>query len=136
MRASEDIIDFLKEGFEEPLRIMEEFRRYSFLTEKSVSSVLRFLFGESHKGEVLQILAVDAEEVSARLAEYAKAREEVLRLCIDEKHGRLFAVKTRQAKETLAARANEFITQILVRVVDICGENTARISITYDEMAR
>lgn len=61
-----EIVSFLKEGYEEPLKILEKFRNYNFLYEKSTGHVLRHLFGEFNK-ENPQILNIDFEEVVAKL---------------------------------------------------------------------
>ena len=37
---------YLEKGFEEPLRILEEFKKYDFLFEKGVSKIIKNLFGE------------------------------------------------------------------------------------------
>lgn len=57
-------------------------------------------------------------------------------MCLDEEKTKFFLVKTRNAKDVLIHRANDFIHQILVRLVEICSENTERISKNYDEIAK
>lgn len=55
-------------GYERAIEILEEFRKYSFLVEKSVNGVLKQLFGESK--EKPMILMLEKEEIQMRLSEF------------------------------------------------------------------
>lgn len=49
---------YLEKGFEEPLRILEEFNKYNFLLEESVNKMLKNLFGD-FKDKSPMVLQVD-----------------------------------------------------------------------------
>lgn len=103
--AMERVHTYLQLGYDEPNQILQNFQRYNFLMEKSSSSIVRHLLGDQK--EHPQILSLDAGEVEAKLHEYQKAKLEIERLCIDEKNGHFFQVKTKTAKELLIAKATE-----------------------------
>ena len=50
---------------------MADFKKYSFLMDKSSKTVLKQLFGEE---EDPNILSIDAQEVSEKLQEYKTAK--------------------------------------------------------------
>lgn len=62
------------------------------------------------------------------------AKKEIERLCIDEKNTRLFQVRTKQAKEILIQKANDYITGMLTKIQEIVMENINRIGQTYQDM--
>jgi hypothetical protein len=45
--GAKKIEEYVKIGFERPLVILEEFRKYSFLLERPVSHVIKSLFPDS-----------------------------------------------------------------------------------------
>ena len=82
---------YLEKGFEEPLRILEEFKKYDFLFEESVSKMIKNLFGESKDPVVTQVAP---SQVQFKLEEYNQAKIEIGRLCNDDKDGCLFQIRT------------------------------------------
>lgn len=119
-------------GYIRPLQVLEEFRRYTFLLEKSVSQVLKQLFGESK--EKMNILMLEQEEIHTKLQEFYQAKFDIERLCLDERNEQFFQIRTRVAKENLISRANEFIQSILNRCSEIVLDNYNRIMASYQEM--
>jgi hypothetical protein len=53
------------------------------------------------------IMDLDKMEILEKLQEFRSAKENIQRLCIDEKECRFFCIKTKQAKEDLIMKADE-----------------------------
>ena len=70
-----EIEDFVKMGFEQPLRIQEDFQKFQFLFERSPKNIFKSLFGEQKEAVVvdnISILKVDEE-----IGQYVCARNSI-----------------------------------------------------------
>lgn len=63
-----NIQDYVQIGYVKANEILESFKKYSFLLEKSVNQVIRQLFGENKDGkDKPNILMLEREEINSRL---------------------------------------------------------------------
>ncbi len=83
---------------------MKYFRNFSYLVEKSTSSIIKKLFPDK-----TAITYYDKEEIEKKLAEIWQAKKSIETLDIDEVNCGLFQVRTKFAKETLVNRAIEIL---------------------------
>lgn len=103
--------------------------QYNILFEKNTKLIFKNLFGESKERIIID--NISPEVVEAEIDEFVKARSEIERLCVSQKHCGFFRVHTTQAKEGLINRANELIKAILDKVADVCKDNVDRIAENY-----
>jgi dynein heavy chain len=108
--GTKKIVDYVSEGFKEPNEILDQFKKYQFLLDKTPKEIIKQYFGD---GKDISIINLDKEAVERGLKEYSQAKLEVQRLCINEKNCRFFQVRTQACKEGLVNRANELIKSIL-----------------------
>ena len=121
------ITEYVKEGFKEPLSILNQFKNYQFLLERSVKEVLKQLFPDGKEKIVIDLL--EKEIIERGLKDYTTAKDEILKLCVDEKNCRFFRVKTLNCKQVLENKANEVLKEILTKVAVICSDNVEMISL-------
>lgn len=135
VEAKTQILKFIKESYEEAQTILEQFKRFNFIVEKSVNSINRSLFGDS-KEKSIHISSVDISSIKSKLAELSQAKIDIEQLCIDQYNGRLFQIVTKNAKEVLVQRINEQIAGILNKVSEVTYENSERLFKAYNELER
>ena len=128
----QEIENYCQRAYQEPSKILEAFTQYNVLFEKNPKHIFKNMFGESKERIIID--NISPELVDAEIDEFVKARSEIERLCVSQKHCGFFRVNTSQAKEGLINRANELIKTILDKVSDICKDNVDRIAENYTQM--
>ncbi|KAL4494234.1 hypothetical protein ABPG73_018753, partial [Tetrahymena malaccensis] len=130
--GQEKVLEYIKVGYEEPNEILERFKKYQFLMEKSISSVTKLLFGEAKEKPLIQ--DINPQDVDLKIQEYFIAKKEIEKQCIDQKNCHFFQVRTKQAKNDLVHKADEFVQSILQKVDLLCFDNIERIQKTYEDI--
>ena len=105
------VVECIRLGFAEPNSILKEFRNYQFLIERTSKDVIKQFFGDSK--EKILVDNLDKENIRKSLQTFVQAKDEIARLCINEKNCYFFQVKTQSCKEILVAKANELIQHVL-----------------------
>jgi len=105
------VVECIKLGFLEPNNILKEFKKYQFLIERTSKDVLKSFFGDSK--EKILVDNLDKESIRKSLQTFVQAKDEISRLCINEKNCYFFQVHTQNCKETLIAKSNELIQHVL-----------------------
>jgi dynein heavy chain len=112
--------------------VLESFRQFSLLFEKSNSQMMKRMFGDPKEKPTVSNL--DLEEITRNIFDYQRAKHEIEKLCIDEKTFSFFQVRTKVAKEALTQKASEILGAILTRSADIVTDNITRITQAYQDM--
>lgn len=86
--------ELIKIAAKKPLEILEYFKSFSHLIEKSTNSIIKKLFPE----KCTTITYLDKEEIESKLAEIYNAKKTIEKISIDEVNCGLFQVRTRVAK--------------------------------------
>lgn len=105
------VAECVRLAFTEPNAIIREFRKYQFLIERTNKEVLRQFFGDSK--EKILVDNLERESIRKSLQTFVQAKEEIARLCINEKNCYFFQVRTQSAKEVLINKAQELILHVL-----------------------
>lgn len=105
------VVECIRLGFTEPNNILREFKNYQFLIERTSKDVIKQFFGDTK--EKILVDNLDKENIRKSLQTFVQAKDEIARLCINEKNCYFFQVKTQSCKETLVAKANELIQHVL-----------------------
>ena len=129
LQAARKIEKYIQEGYEEPKEVLENFKQYSYLFEKSQSMMIKKMFGENKDKPIITTL--DKEEIERNIFDFLRARHEIERLCIDEIRFTFFQVRTKLAKEALVQKASEVLTLITTKTAEIVTDNIARITKSY-----
>lgn len=143
-------LKIITESFKKPQEILDWFKGYSPIIEKSTSSVIKKLFTigssdkenreketkehkEKDKEKVsIHVMNLDKDEIKNKLEEYSQAKYNIERLATDEVNCGLFQVRTRAAKDILVNQINEVMQEILKKINDMVFENTTRIGVLYE----
>ena len=125
--AKESVLKFLEIGFKEPNEILEKFRKYQFLFERSASKVTKSLFPES---------GPTPEGLNEQLDQIAEAMRTVGSLCINEKNTHFFQVRTQNIKENIFKKATDISNHILVKTVDHCQKMIEDVQNGYEKMSQ
>ncbi|KAM3134228.1 hypothetical protein pb186bvf_013648 [Paramecium bursaria] len=131
--AIKQVYHYVTIGFEKPNELLQKFRKYSFLLEKSSTSLMKQLFGDS-TSTTIAITNLDQDIIQQKLQDFIDAKYQIQRLCLDEKNEQFFQIRTRIAKENLISKANEVISQILSKCAEIVKHNVTQIGAEYQLM--
>jgi len=73
--------------------MLEVYKQFNFLIEKSVGHVVRTLFGDSKEKPF--ILNIDRSTVIQKIEHYLNARKQIERCSLDDQNGRFFQIRTK-----------------------------------------
>ncbi|EAS04067.1 axonemal dynein heavy chain (macronuclear) [Tetrahymena thermophila SB210] len=150
IEAEKIINDCFNEGYEEIQKIINDFNTFTFLYEKSSDRIVSHLFPDKkatlvdpkegkvqgkHEGPKIHIMDLERIEILNKLREFKEAKENIQRLCIDEKDCRLFRIRTKQAKDDLIQRADENIQKILAKLRQVVEFNVQVITDEQKELS-
>jgi len=124
-KAISQVKEFVAIGFKEPTSIINKFKKYQFLYEKSKKDVLKGLF-DKQKPTVQNLVS--------ELKRLAEAMREVGSLCINEKNTHLFQVRTQNIKENIISRATEINQSILSKISDLCSDMIKSVNKGFEKM--
>ena len=87
-----EIENYCLRAYEEPSKILEAFTQYNVLFEKNPKHIFKNLFGESKERIIIDNISPELVEIE--IDEFVKARSEIERLCVSQKHCGFFRVNT------------------------------------------
>lgn len=120
--------ELIKIASKQPLEILDHFKYFSYLIEKSTHSILKKLFPDKST-----ITYLDKDEIEGKLLELYNAKKTLEKIAIDEVNCGLFQVRTRGAKQILVNRAVDIMNEILKKILDICSEGIKNIKKAYED---
>ena len=112
MDGTARITQYVTQAFDEPNQILREFKKYSFVIEKTTKELSKQYFG-GEKNDKVSIESLDKDVIRKGIQSFVQAKQEISRLCINEKNAYFFQVRTGNCKETLRNKANDLIQHLL-----------------------
>lgn len=126
-RVTDNIQSMLKKGFEEPNEVMNGFKPFMYLLDKSKDDIVKNIFDKckktgsmSHLDEYLQKLCQSINDLDG--------------LYCNEHKGVFFQIKTSELKEHLMSKANEIKLELLRQVSSEVNKNIASIRDRYQNL--
>ncbi|CAD8115295.1 unnamed protein product [Paramecium sonneborni] len=131
--AKDKVKEYLEIGYRKPYEMLQKYREFSFLLEKSVQSVLKSLFGDVSKQPI--ITQLDRDKISKKLSDFKNAKFQIGSSCLDQKNEQFFQISTIEGKKKLKERADDFIKNILEQCSVIVKNNILRLRQEYSDMS-
>ena len=122
--ALEYVEELVNKGFKEPNEILDKFKEYEFLLYKSKEEIVKSFLDKDKEKRSVEALDEYLEKVNESV-------KKLQGLCINEKNGTFFQIRTQQIKETLILKAKDILSTVLTRISSDCVSGVEKVNENY-----